>query len=155
MDSILQSLSNILHNLANVIFIGFFFVMSTVILPILSKKETSGAQILSEISKRSRWWLYGSLLTLGLTGTYLTLVDPNYSGMGHFDSVWAWALLVKHVLILLMVFFGFWFNAIKKVGPKLLSTSNAAGGMINFKRYINWMSLLGASILVLTAVAQI
>jgi uncharacterized membrane protein len=155
MAQILVPFSLLLHALSTAIFIGFYFVMSTIILPTLSQKGEIGLQAMSEISKRSRLWLYISFGILGLTGIYLTIVDPKYAGLGQFDSTWSFLMLAKHIIIVLMIGLGCWFNAIRRVGPSMLSTSNAAAGLIRFKKYNNWMSVCGALVLILTTIAQI
>ncbi len=147
--------ANILHTLATIVFIGFYVVMTIIILPVFTTKKSSGMQTLSEISKRSRWWLYSAMVVLALTGTYLTLVDGNYAGIGNFNSAWAILMLIKHIVILLMVVLGFWFNAIKRVGAGMLSTSNAEAGYVQFKRYCVWMMVSGVVVLVLTGVGQV
>jgi uncharacterized membrane protein len=152
MSQLLISLSTWLHALATVILIGHFLLLALIYLPVLATKDLS---ILSEISKRSRSWLYISLAIFFITGTYLTLVDPNYLGLGNFRNRWAIMMLVKHVLVLGMLAIGFWFNMILRVGPMLSSNSGAAAALGRFRTYINLMALLGFLILVLTAIAQI
>jgi uncharacterized membrane protein len=144
MTSILVSLSTLLHALATVILIGHFLLLALIYLPVLATKDLS---ILSEISKRSRPWLYGSLVIFFITGAYLTLVDSNYLGLGNFSNAWAMLMLVKHVLILGMLGIGFWFNASSNTG--------AAAALGRFRSYVNWMAILGFLVLLLTAIAQI
>jgi uncharacterized membrane protein len=152
MSSILISLSTLLHALATVILIGHFLLLALVYLPVLATNDLS---ILSEISKRSRTWLYVSLVIFFITGAYLTLVDSNYLGLGNFSNAWAMLMLVKHVLILGMLGIGFWFNAILRVGPLLSSNTGAAAALGRFRSYVNWMAILGFLVLLLTAIAQI
>ena len=154
MAQFLISLSNLLHTLATILFVGYFALMGTLIIPILSVKGAIGMQALSELSKRSRWWLYGALAVFAITGVYLTLSDANYSGFGEFDSTWSILMLAKHIIILVMLAIGFWFNAIKRVGPAMLSTSNAAAGLKRFTLYCNLMNICGLLVVALTAIGQ-
>jgi uncharacterized membrane protein len=147
--------ANILHTLATIEFVGFYLVMTTIILPVFTTKTSSGMETLSEISKRSRWWLYSAMVVLALTGTYLTIVDGNYAGIGNFNSAWAILMLIKHIVMLLMVVLGFWFNAIKRVGAGMLSTSNASIGLLRLKRYCYLMNYFGIGILFFTAIGQV
>jgi len=140
--------------MATTFFIGYYFVMAVLVLPNISKVESTGYETLSRISKQSRWWLYGSLAILAITGAHMTFTDPNYTGIGQFDTPWAVLMLAKHIIILLMLFAGFWFNAIKHVGKGMLSTSNAAAAYLRFRRYILSMSLLGMIVLILTGIGQ-
>jgi uncharacterized membrane protein len=150
MAQFLSALSNLLHTLGTILFIGYFALMVILVIPILSGKGTIGMQALSEISKSSRWWLYGALAIFAVSGVYLTISNANYSGLGKFDSTWAILMLVKHIIILVMLGVGFWFNAIKRVGPAMLSTSNSAAGLNLFTRYCTLMSICGVLVLALT-----
>ena len=75
MSQILISLSVWLHAIGTVILIGHYFLLSVIYLPVL---EQNGGTFLSQISKRSRPWMYASLLIFMVTGIYLTFADPNY-----------------------------------------------------------------------------
>jgi uncharacterized membrane protein len=155
MTQILIAASNGLHALATVIFIGYYLLLSLLYLPVLSKPEMGGSAALGEISRRSRPWMYASLLIFALTGVYLTLVDSNYLGIGHFSNLWAVLMLAKHLLILGMIAMGFWFNAIQRIGPLMRSHIDAAQTMARFRWYHNAMTVCGIVILLLTACAQI
>jgi len=147
-------ISTSLHSIATAIFIGYYFTMTLLINPVLSRKESIGFTALSEISKRSRWWLYASMGVLAITGIYLTLSDPFYSGIGNFNTPWSILMLAKHIVIMVMVLIGFWFNAIRRAGPGMLSTSNGIPSFKRFNQYCVSMSIGGILILVLTAIGQ-
>ena len=155
MAQFLIPLSNVLHTLATVIFIGHYLLLSMLYLPVLSKMEQGGAAALSEISKRSRVWLYIAFGLIAATGIYLTLVDLYYVGLGRFQNPWSVLMLVKHILILGMVGLGFWFNVIVRVGSLLRSTSNSALGVARLRLYSDLMAVCGVLVLVLTAIAQV
>jgi uncharacterized membrane protein len=152
MSQILITLSVWLHALGTVVLIGHYLLLSIIYLPVLGKNN--GA-ILSEISKRSRPWLYTSLLIFMVTGIYLMLVDPNYLGIGNFSNVWAIMMLVKHILVVGMIALGFWYNAILRVGPMMGSNNSAELGTSRFRLYSNLMAISGILILLLTALAQV
>ena len=120
MSSILIALSIWLHNMGTIILIGHYLLLSIIYIPALKNENQI---FLSEISKRSRAWLYMALLIFALTGSYLTLVDPNYLGFADFGNVWGILMLIKHLMILAMIGLGFWFNAILRVGPMMRSNS--------------------------------
>ena len=153
MTQILVSLSYWLHAMATVVFIGHFVLLAWIYLPVLSKNENR--LTLSEISKRSRPWMYASLLVFIITGIYLMLVDPNYMGIGNFSNFWAIMMLVKHILVVAMIAMGFWFNAILRVGPMLSSNHGAEQAMVSFRKYVNAMAVCGVLVILLTALAQI
>jgi len=137
--------------MATVIFIGHFVLLAAIYLPALANNPTA----LSKISKRSRWWLYASLLVFALTGVYLTFVDPNYLGIGNFNNFWSIIMLVKHLVILGMVGMGFWFNAIMRVGPLMSSNTGTTQALARFRWYTNAMASSGVLVLLLTALAQV
>ena len=152
MSQILNGLSVWLHAVATIIFIGYFLLLALIYLPVLGTKDLA---ILSEISKRSRSWMYVSLLIFAITGVYLTFVDPNYLGLANFGNLWAILMLVKHLLILGMIAIGFWFNAILRVGPMLNSNHGAARAIGLYRLYVNLMAIAGFLILLLTAFSQV
>jgi len=143
------SLSYWLHAIATVVFIGHFVLLAGIYIPALSKNGPA----LSEVSKRSRPWMYTSLIVFAVTGGYLTFVDPNYEGIGNFGNFWAVMMLIKHILILVMIGMGFWFNAIMRVGP-MMSSNNPDQAIARFRKYINAMAICGVLVLLLTALAQ-
>ena len=150
MTQLLISISTWLHALATVVFIGHFVLLAGVYIPALSQNGPA----LSEISKRSRPWMYASLIVFAVTGTYLTFIDPNYMGIGNFRNLWAVMMLVKHILIVAMIGMGFWFNALMRVGP-MMSSNNPEQAVIRFRNYVNAMAICGVLILLLTAIAQL
>lgn len=149
MTQALLAAANTLHALATVIFVGHYLLLSAISLPVLA------APALGEVSRRSRPWLYAAMLLLAVTGSYLTLVDPNYRGLGNFDGTWAILMLVKHGLMVVMFALGFWFNAVVRVGTLLRSNSGAAQGLAQFRVYSHAMSVCGIGVLLLTAIAQV
>ena len=153
MSSILIALSYWTHALATVIFIGHYLLLALIYLPVLSKEGNGLA--LSEISKRSRPWLYASMIILAVTGSYLTIADPNYLGLGNFSNFWGVMMLVKHLLILGMLVIGFWFNAIMRVGPLMSSNTGAVQAIARFRWYNNAMAISGILVLLLTTLAQV
>ncbi|HSL31777.1 MAG TPA: hypothetical protein VK900_21420 [Anaerolineales bacterium] len=152
MSQILIALSVWLHALATVVFIGHYLLLSILYLPVL---QTNGGTFLSAISKRSRPWMYASLVVFMVTGIYLMFADPNYLGVGDFGNFWSAMMLVKHLLIVAMIGLGFWFNALLRVGSMMSSTNSAKLGIRRFRTYSNLMAISGVLILLLTALAQV
>jgi uncharacterized membrane protein len=148
----LIALSYWLHAVATVVFIGHFVLLAGIYLPTLA--NTQNGAMLSAISKRSRPWMYVSLFIFLFTGIYLTFVDPNYLGIGNFSNFWAVMMLVKHLLIMVMVALGFWYNAILRVGP-MMSSNNPEQAIVRFRNYNNMMAVCGVLVLLLTALAQV
>jgi uncharacterized membrane protein len=151
MSQILISLSVWLHALGTIILIGHYFLLSAIYLPVL---EQSGGAFLSQISKRSRPWMYASLLIFMVTGIYLMFADPNYLGVGNFGNFWAVLMLIKHVLIVGMIGTGFVFNGLLRVGPMMSSNNSAQVAIRRFRLYSKLMAISGVLVLLLTALAQ-
>ena len=157
MTPVLVSISYWLHALATVIFIGYYLLLSVIYLPVLSKMDLSAGtgMALSAISKRSRGWMYASLAIFIITGIYLMIINPSYRGVGNFSDPWAVLMLVKHLIIVVMIGMGFWFNAILRVGPLLSSNTGATQALARFRGYSNAMAICGVLVLLLTAFAQV
>jgi uncharacterized membrane protein len=155
MSQILIVLSIWFHSLATIVFIGHHLLLSLIYLPGLAKKqEIPSGIVLSEISKRSRVWMYASLFIFIVTGIVLLIADPNYLGIGDFNNLWSVLMLIKHILILGMIVIGFWFNAILRVGPLMSSNSGADQALVRFRQYSNLMTITGILVLLLTAISQ-
>ena len=152
MSQILIAISVWLHALATVVFVGHYLLLSGIYLPVLEKYSGT---ILSEVSKRSRSWLYASLAIFLITGTYLMLIDPGYLGFMNFGNFWGIVMVIKHILVLGMVALGFWFNAILRVGPMMSSNNSDELGIRRFRLYSNLMAISGVLVLLLTALAQV
>ena len=153
MTQLLLATSTTLHALAMIIFIGHYLLMSFIYVPALSNVD-NGARALGEMSHRSRRWLYGSILVFAITGVHLMLIDPNYMGIGNFSNPWALLMLIKHLVIVVMIGLGFWFNMLQRVGPAMRSNSGAAQGVAKFRQYSNAMAVCGVIVLALTALSQ-
>jgi uncharacterized membrane protein len=152
MSQLLIALSTWLHALGTVILIGHYLLLSGIYLPVLEK---NGGTFLSQISRRSRPWMYASLIIFMVTGIYLMFTDPNYLGVGDFGNFWSVMMLVKHLLIVGMIGLGFWYNAFLRVGPMMASSNNAELGIRRFRLYSKWMAISGVLVLLLTALAQV
>jgi len=150
MSQILISASTWLHAIATVIFIGHFVLLAGIYIPALSKN----GHALSEISKRSRSWMYASLIVFAVTGTHLMLIDSGYLGFMDFGNFWGIVMLLKHILVFAMIGMGFWYNAILRVGP-MMSSNNPEQAIARFRNYVNMMAVCGVLILLLTALAQV
>ena len=157
MSQILIALAVWLHSLGTVVLIGYFLLLVLIYLPALTdgKLDVPAGKALSAISRRSRTWMYISLLVFLVTGIYLTLVDPNYLGLGNFGNLWGILMLAKHILVLGMIAMGFWFNAILRVGPLMSSNTGSVRAIARFRWYSTAMAVFGTLILFFTAFAQI
>ena len=156
MSQTLTALSFWLHSLAMTVFIGHYLLLALIYLPAMRQNPLDViGPILSGISRKSRLWMYASLAIFMVTGIYLMFADPNYLGVGNFGNFWSTMMLVNHILIVVMIGTGFWFNAIWRVGPMLSSRNSAELAYGRFKLYVNIMAISSVLVLLLTALAQI
>ncbi len=156
MSQLLIPLSYWLHSLGTAVLIGHFLLLALIYLPVFKNNQANpvSGTILSEISNRSRGWLYAALLIFIITGIYLMLTDPNYLGLGNFGNTWGILMLIKHLIVVGMLIAGFWFNAIKRVGPDVRTNPDAAQALASFSLYTELMAIAGVLVLLLTAITQ-
>jgi uncharacterized membrane protein len=156
MSQIFITLSYWLHSLATVVLIGNYLLLSLIFLPVFVKSKTDPASgtLLSEISKRSRLWIYTALAIFIITGIYLMLVNSNYLGLGKFGNSWSIFMLVKHILVVGMIAIGFLYNAVLRVGPQLKLNIEADLAFKRFRQYSNAMAVMGVVVLLFTALSQ-
>lgn len=96
------ALSYWIHLLATVIWLGGMALMALIAWPALRRGALTANQWL-QLQQRFLPWVNASLVILLITGFIQMTNDENYSGFLVFDSVWAWAILLKHVAFLGMV----------------------------------------------------
>jgi hypothetical protein len=63
-------------------------------------------------------------------------------------------MLVKHLIIVLMIALGFWYNAILRVGP-MMNSNSPEQAITRFRKYNYAMAICGVLVLLLTALAQV
>lgn len=105
MDFWVLAISYWIHLLATVIWLGGLSLMVLVAWPALRR----GTLVSNEwwlMQKRFLPWANGSLVILLLTGLVQMTNDPNYEGFLNFDSLWAQAILIKHIAFAGMVLIG-------------------------------------------------
>jgi len=98
--------------------------------------------------------MYVALLIFMIPGVHLTIIDPNYLGVGNFSHLWSILMLVKHILIVGMIVVGFWFNVVLRVGPMLSSKNGSSQAFSRYRFYVNCMAVTGVLVLLLTALSQ-
>src|SRR5512137_2234472 len=107
MSPFLLALSNWLHALATIVFIGYYLFTGMIYLPVLERQMQANALrgLLEQISARLRPFFGGSLLIFLVTGTHLMLINENYLGLGNFfGNPWSILIVVKHLLVLMFLF---------------------------------------------------
>lgn len=100
-----------IHLLATVVWLGGLALMGLIAWPALRRGTLADNQWLA-IQQRLLPWANGSLVLLLITGFVQMTNDPNYTGFLAIDSLWAWAILVKHIAFGGMVLIGGYMQAV-------------------------------------------
>jgi len=99
-----------LHMLATVLWIGGLLSQSLLALPAARKvlRQELHLAFTLEYSRRLQTLGWFALAVLALTGMFQMSAHPQYQGFLAVNSLWGWALLIKHGLILLMAAVNAW-----------------------------------------------
>ena len=90
------------HLLATVVWFGGLAVLAMSALPAL-RKGTIDENSWLVLQRKLLPWANLSLMLLLITGFVQMTNDVNYNGFLSIDSVWAWAMLLKHIAYVLLV----------------------------------------------------
>ena len=96
------ALSYWIHLLATIVWLGGMALMLLVAWPALQQGTLASNQWLN-IQRRFLPWANLSLIILLVTGFFQMSSDRNYTGFLQVDSLWAWAILLKHIVFGAMV----------------------------------------------------
>lgn len=102
---LLPTVISTLHNLFTAIWIGGMIVLAFAFLPALKKSTLDGKTRLAiaiSAQKRLRMLAIFSMIGLAITGMLLTKRSPA-GGLFAFDTSYAAALSIKHLLMILMI----------------------------------------------------
>jgi uncharacterized membrane protein len=99
------TLSYWIHLLATVIWLGGVALMALVAWPAV-RKQILEAEQWAQLQQRTTPWSNASLVLLWVTGFLQMTADTNYEGFLAVGSLWAQAILVKHIAVLGMMGFG-------------------------------------------------
>ncbi len=94
-----------LHMLATVLWIGGLVVLSILVMPAAQKtlEPQAYGSLLANIERRLNPLGWFSILTLLASGMVQMSASPHYDGFLSIRSLWAGAILVKHLLFGVMV----------------------------------------------------
>jgi uncharacterized membrane protein len=100
-----------IHLLATVVWLGGITLMLLVAWPALQQGSLASNQWLN-FQRRFLPWANASLVILLITGFVQMSFDSNYTGFLQVDSLWAWAILLKHIIFGVMVIITVYVQAI-------------------------------------------
>jgi len=144
------------HLTATVILVGYFAVLTLMVLPVLTR-VLSGAQLGTTVAAIERRALPALLASLGVflaTGIYLMGADARYGGVGSIGSTWATVVLVKHGVVVGMLVLGAYVDALAVRAGSSAKDVGRATAVRRFTLGSAVLTLLGLLVLLLTAVAQ-
>jgi uncharacterized membrane protein len=93
-----------IHLLATVTWLGGLMMMTVVAWPAVRDRIMEADQWV-QLQRRSTPWANASLVILWATGLLQMTADPNYDGFLAVDSLWAQAILIKHIAVIAMMVF--------------------------------------------------
>lgn len=105
------ALSYWIHLLATIIWLGGILLMALIAWPALRQGNLEANQWFN-LQRRFLPWANASLVILLLTGFLQMTNDPNYNGFLEIDSLWGWAILLKHIAYLAMVMITIYIQAV-------------------------------------------
>jgi len=145
-----------LHLVATVTLLGYFTVLGLLVLPVLRRRVSSG-ELVASVAALERRALPLVITSLGVflaTGVYLMGNDSRYGGVGSIGSTWATVLLAKHLVVLVMVGLGLYFDALVVRAAGAPQGTDQAAQMTRITRAAQGMTFFAAIVLLLTAAAQ-
>jgi hypothetical protein len=154
---IIDVVSTWLHLLAMTIVIGYYGILGRFVLPAL-RKSIAGpdlARSITAIERRAMPFIVLCIILFTITGFQIMVDDGRYAGLGEmFASRWTTMLTVKHLLILVMIALGVLYNRLA-VGLAEVETDEARAREVGYLGLAaEGLTVLGAIVLLLTAVAQ-
>lgn len=91
-----------IHLLATITWLGGLVLMSVVAWPAVRERIMEADQWV-QLQKKFTPWVNFSLVLLWITGFVQMTADPNYEGFLVTSSLWAKAILIKHVAVFAMM----------------------------------------------------
>jgi len=105
-QQIILGLAIFLHDLFTVVWVGGLVVFALTLLPAARKVFGNGPQLrdlMNEILRRHRVWVYISMVGLFLTGIIQARREPAFHGLMRFDTPYSALTALKHVLTFAMI----------------------------------------------------
>jgi uncharacterized membrane protein len=146
-----------LHTVAFVIAWGYYGILARMILPGLAGTlDLEGrTKTLAAIERKALPFVLLAVVLFFLTGTYLLVTAPQYTGLGDISTTWSALILVKHMLVGGLVGLGFLIDYLIRGAAEAQADEDRA-------KDLRWIGLaadgatgLGALIALATVAAQL
>jgi len=147
-----------LHAIGLVIVVGYYGVLGRIIIPALqgSLQGRDLADSLAGVERRALPLVLLAVVLFALTGTYLLVVNPDYTGLGRFfDNTWATLMLIKHALVIILVGVGVVVDWIARGLPLTRDDEELRRDVRRFRFCAETAMVLGVLALLLTVAAQV
>ncbi len=150
-------LSNTVHLLCTVLWIGWSALLALVVAPRADEAHREAKGWIVVAARRLPPLAYGALASLGATGMIQMSTHPQYEGMFTVLNSWSRLLLAKHLLILVSITLIFYLA--QSISPRLrlairrdaLGKANDLTFLINRFRLLAWLNFISAlAVLLLT-----
>lgn len=169
MNLAIQSLSNFLHILATVVWIGGIIMILLVILPgakVVLESKSLVNKLMKDISRRFTSMANISIFVLIITGIVITKYNKNFTGFFDFSNFWNISIFIKHFFVTTMIIIHFYrglilnprivrlsAQTIESSKPSLIS-SKAARLRIFSLNLVKTNLVLGIIVLLLTGISS-
>jgi hypothetical protein len=130
--------------------------MGLVVLPVLRRdlENTKACDLTAAFERRALPGLVFALVAFLATGVYLTVSDARYGGAGSVvGSSWATILALKHVLVAVVLGLGLYADGLIARKLAIADAPDRGAAFARLDVVVKAMTVTGAAVLLLTAVA--
>jgi uncharacterized membrane protein len=150
MNPIVLSICLTLHTLATILLAGNYLIAALVILPVLRRlaPEQEQSRLLPALVTGMRPWVLGSIGIFIVTGAWMMVADPQYTGFLQLTNTWSLLMYAKHLVVLGCIVLGVYLDM--GIARRLAEPQNAdRPGLLARFRLINGLTAAGCVIIVL------
>jgi len=146
-----------LHTVAFVIAWGYYGILARVILPGLAGSlDLEGrTRTLAEIERKAQPYVLLAVVLFFLTGTYLLVTAPEYTGVGDISTTWSALILLKHLVVIGLVGLGVLIDYLIRGAAEAQTDKDRASDLRWLRFAADGATGLGALIALLTVAAQL
>lgn len=152
----LQIGSSWLHLAATVVLLGYVGVVALVVLPVLRRnlELSQVSELTAALERRALPGVVAALVAFLATGVYLTVSDARYGGAGNVaGSSWATIITLKHALVAVLLGLGLYADGLIARKLAVADAPDRGAALTRLDVVVKAMTVVGAAVLLLTAVA--
>jgi uncharacterized membrane protein len=155
---LMQLLAIALHTVAFTIAWGYYGILGRIVLPALERSLDPAAATgtLAAIEGRALPLVLVSMILFILTGAYLLVINPQYTGLGDVSAnTWSTLMLVKHGVVIVLVVLGVVIDRLVRRAALATDDARRSAALGRVRLGAEGATGLGAVIVLLTAAAQL